>query len=48
MLPVTTLEEIPVLSEQERAALAKSLKQAEARINPEKESSTVPSVSGTA
>ncbi len=33
MVPVTTMEEIPVLSEKEREELLKSLKQAEARIN---------------
>jgi hypothetical protein len=32
MVPVTTIEEIPVLSEKERAALLAKLKQAEARI----------------
>jgi hypothetical protein len=32
MVPVTTMEEIPVLSEEERAKLLISLKQAEARI----------------
>jgi hypothetical protein len=32
MVPVTTMEEIPVLSEQERAELTTSLKEAEARI----------------
>jgi hypothetical protein len=32
MLPVTTMEEIPVLSDEERAALIASLKEAEARI----------------
>ena len=32
MVPVTTLEEIPVLSEMERADLSKSLKEAEQRI----------------
>ena len=32
MVPVTTMEEIPVLSEEERAALLASLKEAEARI----------------
>ncbi len=32
MVPVTTMEEIPVLSEQERAALTASLKQAETRV----------------
>ncbi|WP_178134069.1 hypothetical protein [Vineibacter terrae] len=32
MAPVTTMEEIPVLSERERAALLASLKKAEARI----------------
>jgi hypothetical protein len=31
MVPVTTMEEIPVLSEQERAELLTSLKEAEAR-----------------
>jgi hypothetical protein len=33
MVPVTTMEEIPVLSEKEREELLESLKQAEARIN---------------
>jgi hypothetical protein len=32
MVPVTTMEEIPVLSNAERAKLANALKQAEARI----------------
>jgi hypothetical protein len=32
MVPVTTTEEIPVLSRQERAALTASLEQAEARV----------------
>jgi hypothetical protein len=32
MVPVTTMEEIPVLSEEERAELLRSLKEAEARI----------------
>jgi hypothetical protein len=32
MVPVTTMEEIPVLSDKERAELAESLKAAEARI----------------
>ena len=32
MVPVTTMEELPVLSEKERAELLNSLKQAEARI----------------
>jgi hypothetical protein len=32
MVPVTTLEEIPVLSETERAELSTSLKEAEQRI----------------
>ena len=32
MVPVTTMEEIPVLSEQERAELLSSLERAEARI----------------
>ena len=32
MVPVTTMEEVPVLSEQERAELLKSLKDAEARV----------------
>jgi hypothetical protein len=32
MVPVTTMEEIPVLSEEERAELLHSLKQAEARV----------------
>jgi hypothetical protein len=32
MVPVTTMEEIPVLSEQERAELTASLRAAEARI----------------
>ena len=32
MVPVTTMEEIPVLSDKERAELAASLKAAEARI----------------
>jgi len=32
MVPVTTMEEIPVLSEKERAELTNSLKQAETRI----------------
>jgi hypothetical protein len=32
MVPVTTMEEIPVLSEQERAELLRSLKEAEARV----------------
>jgi hypothetical protein len=32
MVPVTTMEEIPVLSETERAELTSSLKAAEARI----------------
>jgi len=31
-VPVTTMEEIPVLSEKERAELLNSLKQAEARV----------------
>ena len=31
-VPVTTMEEIPVLSDQERADLAASLKEAEARV----------------
>jgi hypothetical protein len=31
-VPVTTMEEIPVLSDQERADLVASLKQAEARV----------------
>jgi len=31
MVPVTTMEEIPVLGEEERAALLTSLKEAEAR-----------------
>ena len=33
MVPVTTMEEIPVLTENERAELLESLKQAEARID---------------
>jgi hypothetical protein len=33
MVPVTTMEEIPVLSDRERAELTTSLKEAEARIN---------------
>jgi len=32
MVPVTTMEEIPVLSDQERAELRTSLEQAEARV----------------
>jgi hypothetical protein len=32
MVPVTTMEEIPVLSDEERAALLTKLKDAEARI----------------
>ena len=32
MVPITTMEEIPVLSEQERAKLIASLKKAEAEI----------------
>ena len=32
MVPVTTMEEIPVLSDQERAELTTSLKQADARV----------------
>jgi len=32
MVPVTTMEEIPLLSERERAELLNSLKQAEARV----------------
>ena len=32
MVPVTTMEEVPVLSEQERADLLKSLKDAEVRV----------------
>jgi hypothetical protein len=32
MVPVTTMEEIPVLSDAEREALLASLKQAEARV----------------
>jgi hypothetical protein len=32
MVPVTTMEEIPVLSEKEREELLESLKQAEARV----------------
>jgi hypothetical protein len=32
MVPVTTMEEIPVLSERERAELTASLKAAEARV----------------
>ncbi len=32
MVPVTTMEEIPVLSEEERAALLDSLEQAETRV----------------
>lgn len=32
MVPVTTMEEIPVLSEEERAKLTASLKDAESRI----------------
>ena len=32
MVPVTTMEEIPVLSEKERAELTTSLKAAEARV----------------
>jgi hypothetical protein len=32
MVPVTTMEEIPVLSERERAELLASLKQAEKRV----------------
>lgn len=32
MVPVTTMEEIPVLAEDERADLIKSLKEAEARV----------------
>ena len=36
MVPVTTMEEIPVLSEQERAELLTSLKQAEARVKAAK------------
>ena len=32
MVPVTTMEEIPVLSESERAALLASLKEAQAQI----------------
>jgi len=32
MVPVTTMEEIPVLSDNERADLLKSLKAAEARV----------------
>ncbi|UPK03483.1 hypothetical protein [Bradyrhizobium sp. 170] len=33
MVPVTTMEEIPVLSERERGEMTTSLKEAEARIN---------------
>jgi hypothetical protein len=33
MVPVTTMEEIPVLSDRERAELTTSLKEAEARID---------------
>jgi hypothetical protein len=32
MVPVTTMEEIPILSEQEREDLLESLRQAEARV----------------
>jgi len=32
MMPVTTMEEIPVLSDEERAALLASLKEAETRV----------------
>jgi hypothetical protein len=32
MVPVTTMEEVPVLSEEERAELLRSLKQSEERI----------------
>ena len=32
MVPVTTMEEIPVLSDQERAELTTTLKEAEARV----------------
>ena len=32
LVPVTTMEELPVLADEERAALAASLKQAEAHI----------------
>jgi hypothetical protein len=32
MVPVTTMEEIPVLSDKERAELTTSLKEAEARV----------------
>jgi hypothetical protein len=33
MVPVTTMEEIPVLSDEERAELVATLKEAEARID---------------
>jgi hypothetical protein len=33
MVPVTTMEEIPILSEEEREELLVSLKQAEARVD---------------
>ena len=36
MVPVTTMEEIPVLSEKERAELLTSLKQAEGRVKAAK------------
>jgi hypothetical protein len=32
MVPVTTMEEIPILSDEERAALLASLQEAEARL----------------
>ena len=33
MVPVTTMEEIPVLSDRERAQLSDSLKEAQGRLN---------------
>jgi len=36
MVPVTTMEEIPVLSDKERAALTDALKKAQARIKASK------------
>jgi hypothetical protein len=41
LVPVTTMEEIPVLSDEERARLTASLKEAEAVSSPAKGSITI-------
>lgn len=42
MVPVTTMEELPVLDEAERAELITSLKEAEARLDAEEGTDFVP------